>query len=326
MIRLADGRAGTLEYDVHPPRRFGMNASTIVALAVVVGAVGAFLTARSLARPLSQLSSVARKFGSGRLDVRAGMDRKDEIGDVARAFDDMADRIASLLLAERELLANVSHELRTPLARIRVALEIASEHEPSIGLEELAEIGEELAELERIVEDVVATARLAREDTGSAASLRLRTERIDPSALLDRSVARFRARHADYPLRVDLSRELPFIDVDPVLIRRVFDNLLDNAQKYGSLDGRPIELHARDDGDALVVEVRDQGSGMAKSDLARVFEPFFRADRSRTRATGGLGLGLALVKRVVDAHGGTVVLESNVGVGTVARVRVPRAA
>lgn len=310
-----------------PPFRLAVSV-----ILVVVG-VSSWLTARSFARPLASLSSATRAFGKGELDTRAKMKRSDEIGEVAQAFDDMADRIAKLLLAERELLANVSHELRTPLARIRVALDLASEADPRTAVESFAEIAQDLAELERIVDDVLASARLALDSgprSGGATTLPVRSERVDPRALLGRSVARFHAAHPERTLRAELPDALPAVDADPVLARRVVDNLLDNAHAYTDKPDRPITLRARhektDAGDYVVIEVVDQGVGISDEDQARLFEPFFRADRSRTRATGGLGLGLVLARRVAEAHGGTLTIESKLGEGTCARVRLPVAA
>jgi two-component system, OmpR family, sensor kinase len=307
------------------PPPFGLAVAVIL---VVVG-VSSWLTARSFARPLASLSTTTRAFGKGELAARAGMKRDDEIGEVARAFDDMADRIAKLLLAERELLANVSHELRTPLARIRVALDLASEADPRTAVESFAEIAQDLAELERIVEDVLASARLALDAgprSGGATTLPVRTERVDSHALLDRSIARFRAAHPDRTLHAELPSVLPAIDADPVLVRRVVDNLLDNAHEYSDRSNATITLRARHENgpsEALVIEVEDEGVGISAEDQARLFEPFFRVDRSRTRATGGLGLGLVLARRVAEAHGGELTITSELGKGTCARVRLP---
>jgi signal transduction histidine kinase len=325
-IAMRDGRTAHMEWRVHPKGRpsaqpwLGLPGIFVL---VVVGVVSG-LTARSLARPLQRLADATRAFGAGRLDVRAGMRRSDEIGEVAKAFDDMADRIAKLLHTERELLANVSHELRTPLARIRVALDLASEADPRDAVQSLGEIAQDLAELERIVDDVLASARLALDVSApSAPAILVRAERLDPEALLDKSVARFRSAHPARPVRVQIAREMPEIMADGVLIRRVVDNLLDNADKYTEDPKESIALEARTDGDCILIEVQDRGIGIDKADLDRLFEPFFRADRSRTRATGGLGLGLALARRVVDAHKGSISFTSELGAGTVARVRIP---
>jgi two-component system OmpR family sensor kinase len=328
-MKMRDGRVARMEYRVHPKGRppapgggwLGLRGLFVL---VVIG-IASGLTARSLARPLQALAGVTHLFGKGRLDVRAKMKRADEIGEVAKAFDDMADRIAKLLQTERELLANVSHELRTPLARIRVALDLANEADPRDAMQSLGEIAQDLAELERIVDDVLASARLAL-DAGAPSSspgMLVRAELLDTHALLDKSVARFRSAHPDRPLTVRMPNELPPIKADAVLIRRVVDNLLDNAHKYSEDSRSSIKIEARADDDCVLVEVEDRGVGIDAADLERLFEPFFRADRSRTRATGGLGLGLALARRVVDAHKGSITFTSEVGKGTTARVRLP---
>lgn len=324
-LAVPGGRTATLAYEVHPPGPPpGMRYPTLVGLVVLVVGIASFLAARSVTRPLAQLTEATRAFGRGKLDARSKMTRADEIGEVSKAFDDMADRVARLLLAERELLANVSHELRTPLARIRVALDLANEAEPSVAVESLAGIAEDLAELERIVDDVLAAARFAHEDGSPASSsFPVRRETIPMTALLDKSVTRFKSQHPGRRLSVDVDQDLPFVQGDPILVRRVIDNLLDNAHKYSKGGDDPIDVRASTDGGAIVVEVKDHGVGIARGDLDRVFEPFFRSDRSRTRATGGLGLGLALAKRVVDAHGGGIAIDSELGVGTVVRVRLP---
>jgi signal transduction histidine kinase len=323
-IALADG-PGTLEYDVDrlPSRGPGF-LYPILSILLVVG-VASWLTARSLTKPLAQLRGVAREFGGGKLDVRARMNRSDEIGDMGRAFDDMADRIARLLLAERELLANVSHELRTPLARIRVALDLANESEPAEAVKSLGDITEDLAELERLVDDVLAAARLAHTDSGSSrdGGFPLRAERVDVEALVDRSAAKFRGAHSQRKLEVRVEKSLPALHADPILLRRVVDNVIDNAHKYTEDPSASIEVTAARDGEDVVIAVKDRGVGIAQDDLGRLFEPFFRADRSRTRATGGLGLGLALARRVVEAHDGKIEVASEVGKGTVVLVRLP---
>ncbi|MBX3233398.1 MAG: HAMP domain-containing histidine kinase [Labilithrix sp.] len=306
----------------------------VASVILVVVGVGSWLTARSFARPLARLAETARAFGAGKLDARARMDRADEIGDVAQALDEMADRLARLVVAERELLANVSHELRTPLARIRVALDIAaelselSEAEGKAGAISLADIAHDLAELERIVEDVLASARLAL-DTGAreGKGLPLRAEPGDVRALLDKSAALFRVAHPSRELVVDLPEALGTVVADPVLLRRVVDNLLENAHKYTNEPDRPVTLRAEladADADAkVVVTVVDRGIGIGEEDQKRLFEPFFRVDRSRSRATGGLGLGLLLARQIVEAHGGTLTIASTLNEGTTATVTLP---
>jgi two-component system OmpR family sensor kinase len=141
--------------------------------------------------------------------------------------------------------------------------------------------------------------------------------------VLERAASRFRAAHPARPLTAEIRVDLPVIDGDPVLLRRVVDNLLENAHKYSKRAEDEVELRAEASAASVRIEVVDRGIGIAAEDLPLVFRPFFRADRSRTRATGGLGLGLALAKRIVDAHGGTLAIESRLGEGTRAIVELP---
>ncbi len=326
-LALPDGKVGRLVYEhtkVTPAGPLGIGTTAILVL-VVVG-VSSWLTARSLAVPLARLSATTKAFGSGNLAARVGMKRSDELGDVAEAFDEMADRVTKAIRAERELLANVSHELRTPLQRIRIALDLASEGDADTARESLGEIAEDLGELQRIVDDVLTATRLSLKDGApqTTAIPPVRRELVNVHTLLDKAAARFRSAQPSRTLDRLIANDLPSLDADPVLLRRVVDNLLENAHKYTEDASIPIVLSACLEGGAVVIEVRDRGIGIAPSDLERVFEPFFRADRSRTRATGGLGLGLALARRIIDAHGGRLSLVSEVGRGTTARVELPR--
>lgn len=318
-----DGGAGHVEVTVPgwpKPPRF---ANRVVPIVLIVVGVFSLLLTRWVTRPLRKIARAARAFGRGDLAARARVTRRDELGHVAQAFDEMADRIRELLRSEKELLANISHELRTPLARIRVALDIASEGDAEVARESLVDIAGDLDELERLITDVLIAARLDLGDASYEPGVPpLRREQVDPAELLARAASRFRAAHPGRPLHVDVPDFLPAIDGDPVLLRRVVDNLLENAHRYSDRPAEPVRLRARTES-RLEIEVEDRGIGIAEEDLQHVFRPFFRADRSRTRATGGLGLGLALAKRIVGAHGGEITLTSQKGEGTRARVVLP---
>lgn len=290
---------------------------------VVVG-VGSFLTARWILKPLDQLSRAARSLGEGNLSARAGLTRDDELGEVGRAFDDMAARVRALLLAEKELLANVSHELRTPLARIRVVLELAVEGDPERTRAFLSEISADLAELENLLKDVLAGARLEMADgTALAADVSPRPKETTPKVIAERAAERFRMNHPTRTLDVQVATELPRISVDPMLFRRAVDNVLENADRYSPDPKTPVALTVHADNGSVEFSVADRGMGISKEDLPWVFTPFFRAERSRSRDTGGVGLGLALVKRIVLAHGGTVTVDSNLGAGTTVKIAIP---
>ena len=293
----------------------------LIAVLLSLVLIGSLLFARSLARPLRHMARVAREFGSGKLSVRAHLDRRDELGAVAKAFDDMADRITALLHGQRELLANVSHELRTPLARIRVALDLAAEGDAEAARDALANISTDWGDLDRLVEDVLAAARL---DLGSAepGGLPLRRDPVDMGELLESAWERAQLIYPGERLELDIAHDLPLIEGEGSLLRRVVDNLVDNARKY-SEPKSPVRLRARREGGGVTIAVIDRGMGIDAADLPHIFTPFFRTDRSRTRKTGGVGLGLTLVRRIVTAHGGSVEVRSEVGQGTEVCVYLP---
>jgi signal transduction histidine kinase len=288
----------------------------IVALVIAVLAAASAPLARAISRPIERLAQVARRIGEGDLTARAALDRTDEIGALGRTLDEMAERLGRLLESHRELLANVSHELRTPLARIRVSLSLAAEAPAGEAARHLQAIEEDVAELETLVGDLLTASRL---DAGGG--LVLRREPVVLRALVETAIARFARLH---PGREIVSRldEVPVVPAEPGLLGRVLDNLLDNAARY-SEPPSPIEVSLAADGGGAGIAVRDHGIGIAPEDQARLFTPFFRADRSRDRNTGGVGLGLTLSKRIVEAHGGRITVESQAGEGTTVRVWLP---
>jgi signal transduction histidine kinase len=297
--------------------------AVLITVALLVLALASIPLARSVVSPVETLAAVTRSFGAGNMSARANLDRNDEIGDLARAFDEMAERVELLLRSERELLANISHELRTPLARIRVVLDLASEVDAERARRYVAEIAEDLAELERLVEDVLTAARLElAEGKASGIAPPLRLEPTDLQALIDKIARRFRDGHPERALVIDGADDLPLVDADGPMLRRVLDNLLDNARKYSDA-GSTIRITARAEGDHATVEVADEGIGIEQADLESVFTPFFRSDRSRARQTGGVGLGLTLARRIIEAHAGEITITSEVGAGTTVRFTVP---
>jgi signal transduction histidine kinase len=318
-VPLRDGATAVVHFEVppHDPTR----GLLFIGAVLVALALASVPLARSIAAPVERLTAAARALGAGDLSARANVCARGELGELGRAFDEMAARLEALVRSERELLANVSHELRTPLARIRVALELAAEGDAERARRYLAEIGQDLAELDALVEDVLAAARL---EARGPAALRVDEGPVDPAAVAREAGERFRAAHPGRTLEVELGEGLPALRGDAALLRRLVANLLDNAAKY-SEPPAPIRLVARRDGPGAALEVRDRGIGIDPEDLPRLFTPFFRTDRSRARGTGGTGLGLALARRIAEAHGGTISAESAPGEGTTFRVRLPPA-
>ena len=280
----------------------------VVALALVVVAVATRPLAQRISRPVERLTAAARRLGGGDLSARAPADgaharRADEITELTRAFNEMAERVERLVRAEKDLLANVSHELRSPLARIRVALALLPRE--AADDRRLSDIERDLAELDRLVEDVLTTARL--EATGLPTHLGT----VDARALLADLVERARHDPLTAALAVRIEDGPPLmLTADEALLRRALWNLVENAAKYGA---PPVSLSASLAGERVVFGVEDAGEGVAASDRERVFAPFYRGDAARTPdphgdARRGVGLGLTLARRVAEVHGGAIAI------------------
>jgi signal transduction histidine kinase len=270
---------------------------------------------RSITRPLEQLTAAVEAYGHGDVSKRSGLgDLTDEVGRLARSFDEMADRIQAARRNEKELLANVSHELRTPLARINVALALIDA--PDEATEKRLEVvTEEVEELDRLIGDVLTASRL------DLASLPLRKSRLP----LEGAVAKARARALALEPALEVTATVDpglAIDADDALVSRALDNLIDNARKYGR--GTPVEVRAARDGNEAVVSVRDRGPGIPEGEEQRIFDPFFRGETARG-AANGFGLGLALARRVAEAHGGTARASNADGGGARIELRFPAA-
>lgn len=302
----------------HPSRKF-----VLALLLPSLLAVGNLLLVRSIRRPLAKLSGAAEAFGAGDMRARAGLRRHDEVGDLARAFDRMADDVEAARKAERELLANVSHELRTPLARIRVVHELAAEKFPDVAQRYMTEIAEDLGELERLIDAVIQSARL---DLGVDGGLPSSTLDIVPFAIGEyvEEVARnFAEAHPDRSVAMEIDHELS-TRADRRMLRRAIGNVLTNADAY-STPKRGIRVVVAKDETERFVEIRieDEGPGIAIADLPHIGTPFFRTDRSRSRNTGGTGLGLSLSRRILEAHRGTIRIASTPATGTTVTLLLP---
>jgi signal transduction histidine kinase len=292
------------------------------ALPVVCCLVVALVLGRSITRPLDRILRTSRALAEGDLSARVGLSRRDELGALASTLDDMAERIASLLRARTELLALVSHELRTPLSRIRVALDLAAEGDVERARRALSSIGLDLAELERLLGDTLTYTRLELVERGGEETP-LALEEFDSTPFVHEAAERFRHAFPERALHVETDADLPLLVADRVLLMRVVLNLLDNAAKYGPAEPG-VRLRATHGAGRLTLEVTDAGEALDPADVARLFEPFFRArSTQRGATTDGLGLGLTLCRRVVEAHGGKITAESASGRGTTLRVTLP---
>ncbi|GAC1597048.1 MAG: HAMP domain-containing sensor histidine kinase [Myxococcales bacterium] len=285
--------------------------------ALIVSAALLYPLSRSITRPLERLTAAAEAFGRGDLSTRAGIVAQDEVGRLARSFDEMADRIQATRRAEKELLATVSHELRTPLARMKVGLELLDVRADPGERQRIAALNEEIDELERLIADVLTASRL------DLSALPLRRVPLQAGEVLEKSRARAEALSRAQPIEIAAEPGLA-LTAEEALLSRALDNLIENARKYAAGGRRPIRVEATRENGAVLFAVRDHGPGFAPDELPRVFDPFYRGESAPSHGAG-YGLGLALARRVAEAHGGSIRALNAEGGGARLELRLPAA-
>ncbi|MCZ7539667.1 MAG: HAMP domain-containing histidine kinase [Anaerolineae bacterium] len=293
----------------------------LVALAIAVGL--SLLIAGSVARPLQRMSAAARRIASGDYRQRVEVAGPREVRALASSFNDMTERVATAQQAQRDFLANVSHDLRTPLTSIQGFSQAIAEgvtSDPAAAQRAAQIIHDETARLHRMVESLLDLARL------DASQMDMRRDPVAPGDLLRAVGTGFsgQARERQIDLRLIVPHNLPPISGDGDRLAQVFTNLLDNALKHTPFGGTVTLSAALADG-GMVVTVRDTGEGIPPGELSRIFERFYQVDKSRQRdrPEDGWGLGLAIVRQIVEAHGGTIRADSTVGQGTTFTVWLP---
>jgi signal transduction histidine kinase len=280
-------------------RGAGMSAvaSALLAGALALGLVQ--ILARGMTSPLREMADVAGAMARGDYGRRVTATSRDEVGELARAFNAMAVQLAEVDRVRRDLVANVSHELRTPITALRANLEnLVDGVEPADG-ETLRTM---LRQTERLGALVAQLLDLSRLESG-AVPLQRRTFAVEP--VLEDAASESRLHAPGVEVSVTVEGPAPVADGDPARVHQVVANLLDNAVRY-SPPGGTVELRARRNKATVTIEVRDHGPGISEEDSTRVFERFYRADASRSSGHGGAGLGLAIARWIVDLHGGEI--------------------
>jgi len=291
----------------------------LAVLAVVVGALS-FWLARYLSAPMGSLRRATQRLSGGDLSARVGhpVDRRhDEIGELARDFDEMAARLETLLGSQRRLLGDVSHELRSPLARLRVALELARNRAGKDAGEPLDRIDREAARLDELIARLLLLQRLEAGEPGTE------VVDFDLMTILSEVVddASFEAAPAGREVRFGACPPCP-MQGHPELIRSALDNVIRNAIRHTPED-TAVEVAASCSGGGGEITVRDHGPGVPEEQLETLFEPFARVADARERTTGGAGLGLAITRRAVEIHGGAVTARSHLEGGLEVLIRLP---
>ena len=306
-------RSAAPRFDMSPANKAKVAGAAGLVLAVTV-AVTAVVASR-LVRPLRALTDAARQ--PPELHVRVPVTTRDETGILAEAFNGLTERRERLEAQRKAMVSDIAHELRTPLTNIRGWLEVTRDGvvEPDPAL--LASLHEEAVLLQRVIDDLQ---DLAAADAGT---LRLRPEPVRADELLQQVAAAHRvaADTAGVALRTEVTGT-PWLTADPVRMRQALGNLVSNALRH-TPSGGTVTLAARREGDEAVLTVADTGCGIAPDDLPYVFDRFWRAEKSRSRRTGGSGLGLSIVRQLLAAHDGTAEAANGPGTGAVFTLRLP---
>ena len=303
-VRLPDG--SSLLYRVTrsapwTPLPAGLTANMI--LLVVLLVIGLYITARGITRPLSGLASAADNIGRGVRQPKLEEKGARELRNAARAFNTMQDRLHRYLDSRTRVLAAMSHDLKTPLTRLRLQVETQIE-DPALQ----ARFGKELDEMESMVRGALALFRGLNDEEG--------LEPVDVNLLLETVRREFVEMGKDVTLE---GRALGPVTGKPQALKRCITNVVGNAINFGARAHVIVR-----DGGRLEISICDDGPGIPREELERVFEPFYRLESSRNRDTGGTGLGLSIARDVAQAHGGTIVLQNRPEGGLEARLTLPR--
>ncbi len=294
------------------------------ALAIAVGSAGVaailltIMLSRRILRPVDALTKAARSLGSGDLSQRVPINSQDEIGELASAFNTMADDLSRQEELRRHMVSDVAHELRTPLSNVQGFLEAIQDGLAEANPDIIDSLHEEVLLLSRLVDDLQDLA------LAEAGQLHLKPRAIKIHEIVERIVQTVQPKLRSKSIQInnEVGGTLPPLTADPERVAQVLRNLINNAVVHTPEGGR-VRIFAEMQAGCVEIGIEDNGEGIAPEHLSNVFERFYRVDASRTRSTGGAGLGLAIVKQLVQAHGGEVRVDSVLGAGSTFRFSLP---
>jgi signal transduction histidine kinase len=289
-------------------------------LAIAIAILLTFVLSRHILAPVKALTRAARQFGKGDFSRRVESDDRGELGELASSFNSMAEDLERTERLRRNMVADIAHELRTPLSNLSGYLEAIRDGVIQPDETTVSSLSEEANTLARLVED------LQEISISDAGELRLIVQPEDIGRLIKDTANCLQAKSAvkGLTLTTDVPEDLPQANIDSHRIRQVLNNLLENAVAHTPREGQ-ISVTARQRGNRIYISVADTGEGIPAEDIPYIFERFYRVDKSRSRATGGSGLGLTIARRLVEAHGGAIEVQSQVGRGSVFTFNIPLA-
>lgn len=287
-------------------------------VAVLIALLLGIVLARTLTRPLRELTEATRSLARGALGQQVPVRSSDELGELTTSFNQMSADLAQSVQQRRQMTADIAHDLRTPLSVILGYSEALSDGKIPGSAEIYTVIHGEAQHLQRLIEDLRV---LSLADAGE---LKLDRQSISPAVLLERTAAThtMKAQEQEITLRVALNGELPAVLVDPERMAQVLGNLVANAIRH-TPSGGSITLSADAEADWVHLQVQDTGEGIAAEDLPHIFNRFYRGNAARVQVEGESGLGLAIARSLVEAHGGVIRVESTLGHGSAFTVTLP---
>ncbi|KTC78663.1 two-component system sensor histidine kinase CpxA [Legionella cincinnatiensis] len=290
-----------------------------LALAIFISGLICYLLSRYLTQPLRSLGMAAKSIAKGKLNTRVGHLRghnKDEIAQLSAEFDRMAEQVETLVKSKERLLQDISHELRSPLARLQIAIELGRKKTNHLADGEFNRMELECSRLNALITEVLDFARLEKSTTD------LNFNEMDLSALLLNII-----NDANFEFGNDLPRvkagviESCHILLDERLIHRAIENVIRNALHYSpATEQVTVSLKRNETQEHIYIDISDKGPGVPEDQLNRIFNPFYRVDTSRTKKTGGYGLGLAIAARAIQLHNGEIIASNNPDGGLLVRI------
>jgi two-component system, OmpR family, sensor histidine kinase CpxA len=296
-----------------PPRFMGsfkrQNPMLILAISLAISAILCLWFARSLVNPIEQLQEASKQMATGNLTIRVGSasKRHDEIGRLGRDFNHMSEQVERLMGSQKRLLADISHELRSPLARLQLSIGILQQQsedlsnkpiESSFLHSSLARIEKEAGQIEKMISQVLTLSRLDNPQS------MMQKDILDIQSLLDPIIsdARFEAQEQNKEVSFSATKNYT-VEGDSQMLSSAIENVLRNAIYYAT---KQVKLELSQQERYLKIVIFDDGKGIEQEQLSRVFEPFYRESLARDRASGGVGLGLAIAQQAITQHSGSI--------------------